>query len=176
MNMRHLFPLLVFPLIFAHQAFSAEDDQQPDPKIQLWQAELNDTSKITIAVSQIVSIAMHPYLLNGENLVTEVTIDTTGNNTVRFYYVHPDDEKTDYTDPESVVKSARKRLSQRPSQPKAQENAAIASLKFPEGAYAHTIEYQVSSIETLDAIFKSITTVWEKVSKKRTVYKLSISE
>lgn len=175
MNARHLFPILICPLLFAHQSFAAEDEL-PDPKIQLWQAELNDTSKITIAVSQIVSVAIHPYLLNGENLVTEVTIDTTGNNTIRFYYVHPDDDKPDYTDPESVMKSAKKRLSQRPSQPKAQAKAAIASLKFPEGAYAHTIEYQVSSLETLDTIFKSLTSVWEKSSKKRTIYKLSIDE
>lgn len=171
--MKKLFLLPALALSLAPICLAEEDDEnQPDPRLQLWQAKLSDTSKITISVSQIVCVSMHPYMLNGENLVTEVTIDTLGNNSIRFYYVHPDDEKPDYMDPESVVKNAKKRLSQRPSQPKA-DKSPIASVKFPEGTYAHTIEYQVSSLETLEDIFKSITSVWEKSSKKRTTYKFS---
>lgn len=175
MKMRLFLTCLILPLALTSYCFAApeeEEGKQPEPRLQLWQAKLDDTSKITLSVSQIVSVAMHPYMLNGENLITEVTIDTLGNNTIRFYYVHTDDEKTDYTNPESVVKNARKRLSQSPSQPKAQKNS-IASIKFPEGAYAHTIEYQVSSLETLESLFKSLTSVWEKSSKKRTSYKVT---
>lgn len=166
-----LLALLAAPLCHAVD----DDTPKDDPKLQLWQAKLDDTSLITLAVQQIVSVTMHPYLLNGENLVTEVTIDTAGNNSIRFYYVHSAEEKADITDPESLVKSAKKRLTQAPSQPKASEKP-IASLKFPEGVYAHTIEYQVGCFKTLEAIYKSITSVWERASKRRTVFKVDVND
>lgn len=165
MKTRSFLTALVLPLFFVTQAPGAEE--QPDPKLPLWQASLDDSSMVTIAVSQLVSVTMHPYLLNGENLVTEVTIDTTGNNTIRFYYVHPEEDKLDLMNPEKTVKNAKKKILRRPSQPKAN---SIASVKFPEGAYAHSIEYQVNSLDDLEKIYQSLISVWEKSSKKRTIY------
>ena len=154
------------------------DDQDDSPKdapiLKLWQAELSENCKVTLNVSKIVSVSMHPYLLNGENLVTEVTVDTEGNNTIRFYYVHPDEDLPDITNPEAVVKSAKRKLSQRPSQPKAQDT--IASVKFPEGAYAHTIEYQISSYKIIEDLYKSLVSIWEKSSKRRTTYKAPVKD
>lgn len=151
--------------------FADTTDEQPDPKQQLWEAKLSPTSMVTIAVSQIVSVSLHPYLLNGDTLITEVTVDTQGNNTLRFYYIHPDDEQ-DISDPEAIVRNARKRIRKEVStQPN--DKASIPSLKFPEGAYAHTIEYQMSSLDSLLDLHKSLITVWEKSSKKRTTYTAS---
>ena len=179
MKKRYFLPIIALCVVpFCLAADDDDDENKPEPRLQLWQAKLDDTSLITLSVSQIVSVTMHPYKLNGENLVTEVTIDTLGNNTIRFYFVHSDEKEPDYFDPNSVVKDAKKRLSQRPSQPKAKAEDGeplIASVKFPEGAYAHTIEYQVSCLKTLEEIYKSVTSVWEKATKKRTIYKTTVN-
>lgn len=171
MKTRSIYTSVLLSLCVLTKSFGAEDE--PDPKRALWQADLGETSKLSLAVDHIVSVSMHPYLLNGETLITEVTVDTTGNNTIRFYYIHPDEDKADITNPESVVKSARKRLRQQGSQPAAENT--IPSLKFPEGAYAHTVEYQVGTFEELEKLHQSLVSVWERSSKKRTTYSSSSS-
>lgn len=170
-----LIPALALSLCFLSLPSGAASDSNstppPTPIQPLWEAKIDCISQITISVNSIVAIALHPYLLNGETLITELTIDTTGNNTIRFYYIHPDEDKTDFTNPESIVKSARKKIRNQGSQPKADNN--ISSIKFPEGAYAHSIEYQIDDLNELLNMHKSVISVWEATRKKRTSYEKS---
>ena len=146
--------------VSAQQPQQQEDESITSPKVELWHADMGDVSKVYVAVSQIVTIALHPYKLNGENLVTELTIDTLGNNTIRFYYVHPDDETINTRDVKENIKYVRKKASRETSNQKASNE--VPSVKFPEGTYAHSIEYQVDSIKTLMDMYKSIIKVWER--------------
>lgn len=172
MKKSSLYTAVLLAALSLSSVFAADT---PDPKQQLWQACLGDNQKVTIAVSKIVSVSLHPYLLNGENLITEVTIDTEGNNTLRFYYIHTDEDTPDITDPKSAVRAARKRIrNEISSQPKTENS--VASLKFPEGTYAHSIEYQMPSLDDLLELHKSIVSVWETASKKRTTFSTESSD
>lgn len=161
---------------FAAEQNAEENEQQDikEPKISLWRLELCKTTKIVLSVQSITAVAMHPYLLNGENMVTEVTVDTTGNNTIRFYYIHPaggDIRSTSITDHKQLMGVAKQRINREVTHQK--DDNALPAVKFPEGAYAHSIEYQVSSLEDLDKIYKSLISVWERSSKKVTNLNIS---
>lgn len=141
--------------------------EEDSVKIPLWKADFGSSGKVLINVAAIVSITMHPYLLNGANMVTEVTVDTVGNNTLRFYYVHPESNKpTNIASPQEAVGSVRSRA----NLGKQKSGAGVPSVKFPEGAYAHSIEYQVNSLSELEKLYKSLTSVWEKNSQKLIIY------
>lgn len=140
-----------------------------DPKIAIWKADLGDSAKVVLSVQSIVSISMHPYLLNGTNMVTEVTVDTVGNNSLRFYCVHQD-SKSLLTTPKDAANAARQRITREVTKQKGDTN--VPSVKFPEGTYAHTIEYQLDSVEALNRLYKSLLSVWERSSKKVTTFKL----
>lgn len=143
-----------------------KQDDIADPRVALWRLELGETTKIVLSVQSITSVAMHPFMLNGENKVTELTVDTTGNNTIRFYYIHPADnlQNTSLADHKQVASAAKQRLTREATRQK--NDSALPSVKFPEGTYAHSIEYQVDSLEALQKIYKSLISVWEKGSKK----------
>lgn len=167
--------LTVVLLALSTCAFGAVNREQPNknneneddytPRIALWQASVGKNCKISIAVSQLVSVSMHPYMLNGETKVTEVTVDTLGNNTIRFYYIHSEKDESNRTEPQSVLKNARRTISRQLSDQKSDNE--IASIKFPEGAYAHTVEYQVSSLSQLDSLYKSLISVWSASNTKK---------
>lgn len=145
-----------------------DNNEQNDikaPKVALWRLEMGPSTKIILTVPSITGVAMHPFLLNGENQVTEVTVDTTGNNTIRFYYIHQtqDLRNVNITDHKQLMSAAKQRLNREATTQK--DTNALPSVKFPEGTYAHSIEYQVKSLEDLEKIYKSIISVWERNSK-----------
>lgn len=160
---------------FCMPSARAATDLVSSPKTRIVVIEVNDDDKVVLAASAIVSIAKHRFLLNGSQPVLEVTIDTVGNNTLRFYYTEQSSsEKKDLgasissvsTNPESVASRAVQRSS-RGMQGKSSSNSSkTPSLKFPEGVYAHTIEYQVSDSTALDTLFTQAMSVWETSAPK----------
>lgn len=173
MNIRTFTTPLLLTLAVAAQAVCAEDTETPaaakktsmttSPQSYIWQAKLSNTSIVSVFVPQIVSVALHPYMLNGVTRVTELTIDTNGNNSIRFYYVHPQDDTQPL--PGVSAKGVKKKIGQH--SPVSIDEETIASVKFPEGAYAHTIEYQVNSPDALMALYESIMTAWWKKGSKK---------
>lgn len=156
--MRHLCALIL-PLLFLTPAHGQEQQQQQPSRPRIWTADFGDTAKITVDLRSIVSVSIHPYMLNGAVQVTEVTIDTTGNNSIRFYYIHADDSITaTETSPQGIISSAGQKIQREITQQK--NESGLPAVKFPEGAYAHTIEYQVNSLDDLLSLYKSVISVW----------------
>lgn len=150
----------------------AATDLVSSPKTRIVVIDVSDDDKVVLAASAIVSIAKHRFLLNGSQPVLEVTIDTVGNNSLRFYYTEQSSsEKKDLgssipsasTNPESVASQALQRSSRGRS---SSDSSKTPSLKFPEGVYAHTIEYQVSDSAALDTLFTQAMSVWETSAPK----------
>lgn len=145
---------------------SRAQSQEIDPRVSLLKLSLAENKEIYIAVQSIVSISKHIFKLNGETPITEVTIDTVGNNSIRFYYVHPAGSIRPTTNPKEMIGAARQKLNQELTRQK-DENIE-PSIKFPEGTYAHTIEFQIADMEMLDKIYKTSVKAWERNAKKIT--------
>lgn len=167
MNMRITSTVLTLGAILACAPAGAQQEASAtaEPRIALWTASFGDTTKLTLNVSTIVSVSMHPYMLNGQIPITEVTVDTLGNNTLRFYYIH---EETRPPLAESAVKSAYAVQEELTRQ---KGTASLPSVKFPEGAYAHSVEYKMNSLDDLTKLYKSLVSVWERSGKKLTTFK-----
>lgn len=137
--------------------------------------DVNGKDKVVLSISSIVSIAKHRFMLNGALPVSEVTIDTVGNNSLRFYYVN--NQQDSPTAPPTDVRSGARQAAQ---QAAAEINGEVStgksnlpSVQYPDGVYAHTIEYQVSSSGALDTLFTSALAAWENSSDKTINIKLS---
>ena len=142
-----------------------EEDKKEDVRIPLLKITVGKTNQVTIAVPSITSVAQHSYLLNGVTPISQVTIDTTGNNTIRFYCVHPDELGKD---PAALAKV----LSPDTIHPKRNgitpggKSSGLPSVKFPEGTYSHSIEFQLEAPEQLTKLYKAATSVWNSTSPK----------
>lgn len=158
MNMRLLIPCALMSLL-APLPLHAQDagEAQQASKPILWQLTINNNTKVTVLANRIAAVAMHPFYLNGAMLISEVTIDTLGSNTIRFYYVHEDDRLSDVSDPRTALGTVKKGVTRAAGGQNSGSN--IPSVKYPEGTYSHSIEYQVSSAEDLEKIYKSLLNV-----------------
>ncbi len=112
-----------------------------------------ETAMTVVKLSSITSISKQTYLLEGAQRILEVTIDTEGNNSIRFYCLH----------------SARtQRVTERLSNARDLVDKHTEGLtrfpakKYPEATHSHNIEYQLSSPEQVNLIYESAIHAWVK--------------
>ena len=88
---------------------SAQSVTVQEPRLSLLSVIVSKDDSVVVNVNTITAIAMHNYRLNGDNLISQVTIDTLGNNTIRFYYIHPAQEISPVDNPGQLASMTRQR-------------------------------------------------------------------
>jgi hypothetical protein len=94
----------------------------------------------------IVSVSKHTYSVDNV-VVKECTIDTRGNNSIRFYCMNNTEqsqkmlERTKNT--RKLIDSKTGGLTSKPAK------------KFPEGTYSHNVEYLIDDPKKIDDIYES---------------------
>lgn len=162
--------LLVSPFASAQDQPTAnkpsEDTEQPN---RFWQARMSG-GHFMVAIDRISSISRHEYVLNGNALVDEVTVDTIGQALARFYFIRP---LTDSMSG-SQTGAAAARIAGR-AEELLNRGAAVAGTNvqdkvmktYPDTTHARTIEYRVHSAEALGALYNSVRTAWERGKGRR---------
>ncbi len=153
---------LVTLLCLAAASLRAQEGENliKDPRQPILTVMVTPEDSVVIQANLISAIAMHRYKLDGENLITQVTIDTLGNNTIRFYYIHPAQSIDATSDPKAILSAAQQRINRQTTKQK--DDSEVPAVKFPEGNYAHSIEFQVDSPEVLRSFYNTALSVWEK--------------
>ncbi len=106
-----------------------------------------------VKLSTITSVSKQTYMLNNNMQIREVTIDTLGNNTIRFYC----------TTSEQANRMAGRLSNTRDLVDRHTEGATrYPGKKYPEATHSHNVEFQVSSAATLDQIYDSVANAWQK--------------
>lgn len=105
-----------------------------------------------VKINTITSLSRQRYLLNGTMSVWELVIDTTGNNSIRIYYIDT---------PGSKAGAAGDLASKMPGLSYARENmglngAECVTKTYPESTHTHTVEYRVLNLDALKRIQKSL--------------------
>ena len=124
-----------------------------------WEARLPG-GRYSVNLGNITSIAQHSYVLDGTLLVTEVTIDTTGNSLARFYYIEPVTEETKL----DVLKRLQGRatgLRNRARDRSGMNFDEMAQKNYPHTTHAHTIEFRILSLAELTALYGSVYRAWD---------------
>ena len=119
----------------------------------LWTCTLPGGS-YQVLVSAMLSVSQHEYVVDGAARVTEVNIDTAGQFAVRFYYIEPA-----VTAGPGGIGAATLGKVQGILTDAADRSGTDAWKKvvksYPTTTHARTIEYRVSSKESLTQIFTS---------------------
>lgn len=105
-----------------------------------------------VKINTITSLTRQRYLLNGTMSVWELVIDTTGNNSIRIYYIDS---------PGSKIGNTGDLSSKMPGLSYAKEamglnGAECVTKTYPESTHSHTVEFRVLSLEALKRIQKSV--------------------
>ncbi len=112
-----------------------------------------DKAMTIVKLSSITSISKQTYMLEGTQRIQEVTIDTEGNNSIRFYCLSS--ERT--RDLLNRGANTRELVDRR------SDNATrLPAKKYPEATHSHNVEFQLSSPELLHQVYESVTHAWVK--------------
>jgi hypothetical protein len=155
-----LFSLLALPQISRAQS---DDDSKKGstseatgPK-RFWQASLPGGS-YTVALDRITAISQHSYIIDGNISVTEVVIDTSGNSLARFYYLQPVVQGVSYLGDE-ISKRGKDLLNKMSERSGVNTDSAVIK-QYPTTTHAKTVEFQISSAATLNALLDSARAAW----------------
>jgi len=131
-----------------------------------WEASLPG-GHYMVRLGSISSVSMHEYVLDGNLIVNEMTVDTNGRSLARFYHIQPVTDAADRTAVTRAVDRGRELLD------RAGERAGFAvhdmvQKNYPNTTHAGTVEFRILHLNDLEAIYGSLRGAWER-GRGRTV-------
>lgn len=123
-----------------------------------WEATLPGGAYL-VALSRITSISKHEYLLDGNLIITEVTIDTLGDTTLRVYQITPAAEYANLAAGRRIVERG-KDLLDRAGQRTGIDLSSMVQKQYPMTTHSKTIEFRVKELGVLEALHESARKAW----------------
>lgn len=131
---------------------------QEDGLKGFWEVVL-DGGRFVVRLDTISSVSEHQYLVDGAR-VYEVTVDTTGSQAARFYYLEPMTEGG----PLSMAKTAldrAKEVAHGVTDRTGTSDVWDQVIKtYPDTTHARTAEYRLQNRAVLNAIYNHVHKVW----------------
>jgi hypothetical protein len=143
-----------------------EDERITDeenPKRPFWEASIPG-GHFQVALSKIVSVSLHEYVLDGSVIVTEMTVDTVGQALPRFYYIEPVSNRTSGTgtgDAISAIVGRSRELLERAGQRAGTDVQDMVHKKYGVSTHTKTLEYRLYDTTELSALYNSVRRAWE---------------
>lgn len=123
-----------------------------------WEVVL-DRGRFAVQLHHISSVSQHQYLVDGAR-VYEVTVDTTGSQAARFYYLEPMTDGGPLTMAKTALDRA-KEVAQGVTDRTGTSDVWDEVIKtYPDTTHARTAEYRLQNRNVLTAIYNHIHKVW----------------
>lgn len=150
-------------LLLGITAIFAQDSETEDENSsgrEFWKADLPGGNYM-VDLAAVTSLSNHAYILDGSLIVTEVTIDTAGATIARFYQISPlsDYEKLGIT---NFLKDQIQTLNELQASITGIDPTTIAQKQYPTTTHAKTVEYQISTLEQLQSLYRSASRALER--------------
>lgn len=142
----------------APAASDAEDGQQPGIA-GFWEVETS-SGRFVARLDQITSVTEHQYLIDGAVRVYECTVDTSGGQTARFYYLEPVTENSSVTTGSATINRLKDLANQAADKAGIGDIDDVVTKHYPETTHAKTSEYRLSNKETVGQIYEHVRRVW----------------
>ncbi len=152
-----------------NQKQEEEPIQDKENKRPFWEAALPG-GHFQVLLSRIVSISMHEYVLDGNIVITEVTVDTTGQALARFYYIEPVSDRMSGTGTGDAIAGAVDRgrqLVERATQRTGTEVHNMVQKKYGLTTHTKTLEYRLLSMKELTSLYNSVRKAWDSGRGRR---------
>lgn len=111
--------------------------------------DMRGIAQTCIKLDSIVSVSLQSYYLDDDVAITECTIDTAGNNSIRIYGSRL-----------AQNRKTRDRLNTARDAIDSETGNRYPSKKFPEGAYSHNVEFQLGTAEHVKQVYQSVLNAW----------------
>ena len=151
----------------APAAGQKEDDERitdkENPKHPFWEASLPG-GHFQVAISKIVSVSLHEYVLDGTVVVTEMTVDTDGQALPRFYFLEPVSDRASGSGTGNAISAIVDRGRELIDKVGERTGSSLQDMvhkKYGISTHTKTIEYRVYDTVELSALYNSVRQAWE---------------
>ncbi|MEM6279589.1 MAG: hypothetical protein AAF733_08930 [Verrucomicrobiota bacterium] len=159
---------LILPLVFLliTPAFSQQQGQTQtegdglEQGIKGFWEVVTSNGRFMARLDQIASVSQHEYFIDGAVRVYEVTVETDGGQTGRFYYLESPNEGSSITTGSATIerlKSVANRVSEKAG---TGDIETIVTKHYPDTTHAKTSEYRVQNKQTIGQIYDHLRRVW----------------
>lgn len=154
-----LFPLLLpLPALSQDEPAAAPAAREEAGTDRFWQAQL-DAGDYVVALNRIAAIGVHEYLLDGNLVVREMTVDTGGRTTARFYHIQEVTAAMRSNGITSLAQRAGEML-ERAGQRTGIQVHEMAQKNYPTTTHAGMVEFRILDLAELDALYRSLKDSW----------------
>jgi hypothetical protein len=156
-----LFSLIVATLSFAGPAFSqtpTPDGEQPGLK-GFWEV-VTSAGRFVSRLDHITSVSEHEYLIDGAVRVYECTVDTSGGQTARFYYLEPITDSSSVTTGSATINRLKDIANQATAKVGMGNLDTMVTKHYPETTHAKTTEFRLQNKATVGQIYDHVRRVW----------------
>jgi hypothetical protein len=112
-----------------------------------------------VAVSAMLAVTSHEYLVDGVARVTEVNIDTAGSLLARFYYLEGNIPNAPLGIGAATMEKTQQ-LMKEAADKTGQDVWKKVVKNYPTTTHARTVEYRLESLEQLNKLFESADTAF----------------
>jgi len=148
-------------LVYAQDTEQDENgNSDVSTRIRIWEASLPGGNYM-VSLTRISSVSMHSYLVNGNYMVHEVVVDTSGAALARFYAIELIGEKSDANIAKNLIERG-KQIAERGGNRVGIDPNTLVEKTNPHTTHAKTIEYRLSSKDDLDQLLKSAQRAWRE--------------
>jgi hypothetical protein len=159
--------LLIFLFILTLGRLFAQNQNQPQGQEDgnyagiagFWEVVTSD-GRFVARLDQIASVSQHQYLIDGGIRVYEVTVDTDGAQTARFYYIESVNESSSVTTGSATFNRIKDLANQATEKAGMGNLDSIVTKHYPDTTHAKTSEYRMSNKATIDQIYNHVHRVW----------------
>lgn len=153
--------LSLFLIALASPALSQTDTPDGEqPGIRGFWEVVTSAGRFVVRLDMISSVSEHEYLIDGAVRVFECTVDTTGGQTARFYYLEPVTESSSVTTGSATLNRIKDLTN------KATEKVGIGNVdtvvtkNYPTTTHAKTTEFRLQNKVTIQQIYEHAHRVW----------------
>lgn len=155
--------LMVATLTFAGSAHSQNDNPTPDgeqPGLKGFWEVVTAGGRFVSRLDHISSVSEHEYLIDGAVRVFECTVDTTGGQTARFYYIEPITDSSSITTGSATINRLKDIANQATTKVGIGSLDALVTKHYPDTTHAKTTEFRVQNKATVSQIYDHVRRVW----------------
>jgi len=160
--LRKFFPLLwTVAFLFCPAALPAQEEGGGGRPVSFWKAVLPD-GEYVVPHHMVSSFSFNRYVVNGVLRVYEVSVDTVGSVQAKFYYLEEIEGQSPVGLGQSAIEDLRSRVREVQERTGTGHLDTEVSKTHPTTTHAHTVEFMLPSLETLQRLHSHLEDSWTK--------------
>lgn len=113
-----------------------------------------------VPLDRVSNVSTHEYVVQGAGRVWEMVVADDSSSIARFYYMEPASSLRNPVTGDATLKYTENALDDAAKQTHSEEVWRRVVKEYPHATHAHTVEYRLADIETMQKLYAHLSGCW----------------